>query len=264
MLKIRMHAIYDHFPEHNPFENEPCIECYSDTKVFDCNCKTGRNIALLLEPKSMISDAYKFVAENPRYFEYIFTHDSELLELPQSRLLLWGDVWIDTDSKKTKGISICTSYKNWCSLHNARLELARYFENGDIVDVFFGDWNNPKIPNINPKDYLEEYKFSIVIENDIDEYWYTEKILNCFATKTIPIYVGATRIGDVFNIDGIIQVDNWKVIPEMVKTLNIDAEYEKRLSAIEDNYNRVKPYKVNWKQRFFNDYGDILEELLNE
>ena len=126
MIKIKMHAMYDHFPDHNPQPGEPFIDCYSDSHVFECN-GPGKNIALLLEPRSMLRDADRYVDEHPEYFRYIFTHDSKLLQLPQARELNWADVWLTTDSSKTKGISLMTSFKNWCPLHKARLELAEYF-----------------------------------------------------------------------------------------------------------------------------------------
>ena len=265
MIRLKMHAMYDHFPELNPINDlEPHINCYSDTYVNMCT-GPGLNIAMLLEPRSMIGPAYDWVEEHESYFRYIFTHDSKLLRLPQARMLNWADVWLTTDSEKTKGISICTSYKNWCPYHNVRLEIANYYKDRPKVDVFFGDWNNPSIPNVEARDYLEHYKFSIIVENDIDEFWYTEKLLNCFATKTVPIYIGATRISEVFNAEGIIQLkDDWQYIYKLIYDMDIDAAYEYRKEAIEDNFRRVDPWKVDWKKRFFSHYGSLLEELLND
>ena len=261
MIRIKMHAMYDHFPDHNPVEGEPFIDCYSDTYVEQCK-GPGNNIALLLEPRSMIGPAYKYVAAHPDYFRYIFTHDSYLLNLPQSRMLNWSDVWLTTDSPKTKGISLVTSPKDWCPLHHARLELYNYFKDRPEVDCFYGDWNNSEIPNIQPQDYLENYKFSIIIENDLDDYWYTEKILNCFSTKTVPIYVGAGKIDEIFNGNGLIWAD-CEDIPFIVEDLDLDYAYEFRKEAIEDNFKRVEPWKTPWKERFFRDYGDLLEEMMN-
>lgn len=266
MIRIKMHAMYDHFPDHNPVEGEPFIDCYSDTYVEQCK-GPGDNIALLLEPRSMIGPAYEYVAAHPDYFRYIFTHDSYLLNLPQSRMLNWSDVWLTTDSVKDKGISLVTSPKDWCPLHHARLQLYQHFRKSNVVDTFYGDWNNPELPNIKPEDYLEHYKFSIIIENDIDDYWFTEKILNCFSTKTVPIYVGARKINELFNNDGIIEVKDWKKIPKIVEKLSqCDMEkiyYNIMSPAIEDNFKRVDPWKTPWKERFFRDYGDLLEGMMN-
>lgn len=260
MIRLKMHAMYDHFPDYNPAPGEDYISCFSDTYVKECT-EPGRNFALLLEPRSMIGDAYNYVYEHSDFFAYIFTHDSQLLKLPQARYLNWADVWLTTDSEKNKNISLVTSPKNWCPLHAARLELFERFKNDSRVDTFYGDWNNPNIPNIRPEDYLEHYKFSIIIENDIDDFWFTEKVLNCFSTKTVPIYVGARKLYQVFNPDGFIQVDDWHEVPKIIDMLEVDRAYYNRLAAIEDNFKRVEPYKIKWKERFFRDYGALLEDL---
>lgn len=263
MIRFKMHAIYDHFPENNYIDGEPWLECYSDHRIEECTEYKKNNIAMLLEPRSLLPNAYEFALQHADRFEVIFTHDSELLKLPNTRMLLWADVWHTSDCEKNKKISLVSSPKDWCPLHKARLELAKQFQCSDKVQVFMGDWNNPNVPNYSAKDYLDEFRFSIVIENDLDDYWFTEKILNCFATMTIPIYVGAKRIGDIFNADGIIQVDDWKAIPEIVRALNTAYEYKSRLSAVYDNYERVKAYQMPWKQRFFSDYYELLNEVQN-
>ena len=72
MVKIKMHAIYDHFPEHNPLPGEKYIDAYGDLKVTECK-GPGKNIALLFEPRALIQDAYDYVYNHPEYFSYIFT-----------------------------------------------------------------------------------------------------------------------------------------------------------------------------------------------
>lgn len=264
MIKIKMHAMYDHFPDHNPVEGEPYIDCYADTYVRNC-INDENNIALLLEPRSMIGDAYDYVLTHYKQFKYIFTHDSQLLRLPNAKMLNWADVWLTTDSEKDMGISLCTSPKDWCPLHHARLELYNYFKEHGGVDCFYGDWNNSEIPNIKPEDYLEHYKFSIIIENDIDDFWFTEKILNCFSTKTVPIYVGARKIDEIFNGGGIIHADNCQDVIHIIEHLIHDEEilYEMMKNAIDDNFKRVEPWKTPWKERFFRDYGNLLEEMIH-
>lgn len=257
-MNINMHAMYDHFPDHH--NGNPTIECYSDTHVTECK-SPGRNIALLLEPKSMIGDAYAYVKAYNGYFKYIFTHDSELLRLPQARMLNWADVWCRTDSEKTKGISLMSSWKNWCPLHSARLQLANILDNNPKVDCYGSFRPGDKDKWVDARIAHEHYKFAVVVENDIDEFWYTEKLLNCLSNKVVPIYVGATKIGEIFNTDGMILVDDWRDIPSIVHNLDIDAEYEKRRDAIEDNFERSIPYDVNWKERFFRDYGGLLESI---
>lgn len=260
------HRLYTGFFQELCPESDNAIDVYYDQAVWDAKKENANNqIAILLEPRSMIKDAYLYVGAHPDYFKYIFTHDSFLLTFENAYEVNWGNVWLTTDSEKTKGISICTSLKNWCPLHDARLFIANYYKDRPEVDVFFGDWDSHPIE---AKDYLEHYKFSIVIENDIDDYWYTEKILNCFATKTIPIYVGAKKISVRFNPNGICQIKNWDEIPkfvDMIYKIGPDAFYKNAVmqEAINDNFYRVVPYKISWKDRFIHDYGQLLEEMMS-
>lgn len=95
---------------------------------------------------------------------------------------------------------------------------------------------------------LKDYRYQIVIENQITPFGFTEKIVSCFDAQTVPIYLGATKIGDFFNEDGIIilreeDLDN---LEEILSKCN-EKDYEERLPAILDNYNRVKEkYRNSW------------------
>ena len=268
MVKIDMRAMYDHFPDRHPAAGEKHLTFWSDSYVPKCSHGSRTNVAMLLEPRSMLGPAYEYVLQHHDYFGAIFTHDSEILrKCSHAHPLVWADVWLTTDSEKTKGISLCTSPKNWCPLHDGRLRLYEYYKDKDDVDTFYGNWNDPKLPAIDARDYLEHYKFSIVIENDIDDLWYTEKILNCFATKTVPIYVGSHAIGKLFDPEGIVKIEKWEDVPYAVLYLQLsglDKEYALRQQAIEENFKRVEQYKTPWKERFFRDYEPLLEELLNE
>lgn len=254
------------FEDMRPEPGEKYTEIFYDQATMDCQNKNA--VAVLLEPRALVSDAYEYVESHPDNFKYIFTHDSRILKNDNARLLNWSNVWLTTDSEKTKNISICSSWKDWCPLHKARLELAREFDYpGSGVDCF-GNFREPPGSEAwtDPRDYLEHYKFSIVIENDIDDYWITEKVLNCFATKTVPIYVGSPKISGMFNPLGIIQVpaDAWENIPLIISKINADAQYKYCLPGVEDNYKLVEPWKVPWKDRFLRDYAELLEGAQND
>lgn len=263
-MKIKTYSYDDHFPDHHPAEGEPFIRCYVGDFCYREKVVPG-NIAIMFEPRSIEPRGFEFVDRHPDMFKYIFTHDSKLLRLPNARFFLWCSIWCKADVEKTKGISLIATHKRLCELHEARAKLARYFDANGLVDCY-GTYKDPlgKEGWVDSYTAHAEYKFAIAIENYIDDCWFTEKILNCFSTKTVPIYVGARKINEFFNADGIIQVSDWKDIPELVRNLDIDAEYEKRKVAIEDNYERVKPYGVNWRDRFFDKYGDLLEEMYDD
>ena len=258
MVKFSMHSIYG---DASPFPDRKGndFELYCDTKVEDCK-GPGRNIAMLLEPRSMIGNAYDYVAAHPEYFKAIFTHDDRLLNLDHAHLFLWCDVWCESDSEKTKGISLISSWKNWCPLHITRLNLAKYYDNRPEVDCF-GTFRGDKQALVDAREAHDAYKFAIVIENDIDKLWFTEKVLNCFATKTIPIYIGATDLWRFFNEQGVIRAKDEEDVKRIVAELDVDREYKKRLDAVNENFWRVEYFKTPWRQRFYEDYEDLLERL---
>jgi len=76
--------------------------------------------------------------------------------------------------------------------------------------------------------------FSIVIENSIYPKYYTEKITDCFATGTIPIYYGDESISEDFDRNGIIFIDEIDVndlTPEL---------YQTKLNSVINNYSLVQ------------------------
>ena len=62
--------------------------------------------------------------------------------------------------------------------------------------------------------------------------------------QTIPIYIGARKIDDFFNPDGIIKMDVKDVnnLETILKQCTKE-EYEQRLPAILDNFERVQCYR---------------------
>jgi hypothetical protein len=60
---------------------------------------------------------------------------------------------------------------------------------------------------------------------------------------TIPIYLGATKISDFFNSEGVIQIPSQKIdaVEKIIKD-STKENYESRIPAIIDNFLRVKNY----------------------
>ena len=89
---------------------------------------------------------------------------------------------------------------------------------------------------------LLPYYFSVVIENDKYDDYFTEKITDCFVTGTIPIYWGTKNIGKYFDTDGIIQIlsdEPIKEIDSITKMLTSHMYYD-RIKAVKNNLERVK------------------------
>ena len=82
--------------------------------------------------------------------------------------------------------------------------------------------------------------FSIAIENGVYSNYYTEKIMDCFATGTVPVYMGSPDIGDMFNPNGIITIDENFDLADLNKDL-----YESMSDAIEENFELQKTHRIS-------------------
>lgn len=260
-MNINLISYYDHFPNHKPLPFEPCIDMYNDNFVRE---STEGSCALLIEPRSICPKAYEYVEKNWNKFRYIFTHDSKLLNIcDNAKLILWGvgnaNYSCFSNVKKTKLVSMVSSNKELCELHIARKALARKLKSNPNVDVM-GTVDGGLFKNT--FQIYAEYKFSIAFENYIDDYWFTEKICNCFANRTIPIYYGAKKIDELFNGQGIIHCHSVEDIVEVVespKMLRYIYDSDIARKAMEDNFNRVKQY-TDFETWFFKEYGELLNE----
>jgi hypothetical protein len=169
-------------------------------------------------------------------FEQIWTHNDELLSLHSK--FKWTPsygVYIKEFGihPKTKMASMITSNKRWTRQHEIRHDFA--MANQDKIDVFGRGIN--EIPN--KEIGLKDYMFSFAVENDTYDTYFTEKILDCFATGTIPVYMGTKKVVEYFNPDGIIFFEGTFDLSQLTEEL-----YQSKMDAIKDNYDRVQKYSV--------------------
>jgi hypothetical protein len=93
-------------------------------------------------------------------------------------------------------------------------------------------WNSKQI-------CFKESMFHIGVENVNYKNWYTEKIADSFATKTIPIYWGCSNLEELgYDERGIIRFNNTSELVNIVNSLTPDL-YNKMLPYIEHNYKEV-------------------------
>lgn len=226
-------------------ERDMCFftdSCLPQVDSVRSKCK----IAWLLEPPTIRGDSYEFVKRNLHKFTYVFTYLKELVDDEKVFLAPIGGCWIPGPYgdirnipnqyniyDKSKSVSIVASDKAWLRGHKLRHEVVENFRSQ--LDVY-GRVYNPVEYKI---DTLKDYKYSIVIENSICDDYFTEKLIDCFVTGTIPIYWGTKNIGDYFNKNGIIQFDT---IDQLRGILNNLPEVSPQ--DISDNFERAHLYTV--------------------
>jgi hypothetical protein len=129
-----------------------------------------------------------------------------------------------------------TSNKNLCEVHQKRIDIANKFKSK--LDLYGLGFNKIAYKN----EGLNDYCFSIVVENYQTPGYYTEKILDCFLTGVVPIYLGDPDIGSVYDPNGIITYnDNFDV-----KDISVDL-YVSKFSYIFENY---KTSVINYQNNY--------------
>lgn len=118
-----------------------------------------------------------------------------------------------------------------------------------------GDYNSNEIIN-----FYSQYKFVICLENTKQETYITEKIINGFLAKTIPIYWGSDSITDYFNEERFINISNfnedtiYNALNNIELLINNDDEYLKIVN---------KPiFKNNYLNRTINNISNDIKKLL--
>jgi hypothetical protein len=222
------------------------VEIFTDNNLDDVDKSSAKcKIAWIIESPKIHAGIYKKIAEKNFYtkFDLIVTFYKPLLKMgPRFASYVFGGCWIeDKDWKiyeKTKEISIISSAKKTTSGHRLRHKIIRLFK-GNIDGVFGGGYQflDKKI------DGLKDYKYSIVVENTKCENYFTEKIVDCFAVGTIPIYWGCPNIGDFFDMRGIYTFDNMWQLRRILKKIESDPnDYEHKLSYIKNNFEVARKY----------------------
>lgn len=243
--------------------DSPTKTCvFTDSHIVMGTAKEVRcyvKIALVLEPRSIRSDVVEYLLNDDSDYNLILTHDSELLDkslkaYPCPAVLHFAEDW--SEPKKSKLVSMIASGKNWAPGHVLRQEAMQRLR--DKVDLF-GREVNP----IEKKDTgLRDYMFSVAIENSKDEFYFTEKLLDCFTTKTVPIYWGADCVNSMslsgFNASGVITFDTLEELEHIINNLSEDA-YNKMKRAIDWNhhmatqhYNSAESYILQFFEGYFN------------
>ena len=260
MNKMRLISLYEGYGNPDLWDKDSEVYAITDNFVSDpkyWGIRYNKKVALMVEPRSFIPEAYKYLEEHYMEFKYIFTFDDILLKLPNARRMQYGTYWCTSDEKKTKGVSMICSEKTFLEGHRKRQEVARRLHDEKLADVM-GKWNGGEY--VDTIEAFRDYKFNVAMENDKQDYYFTEKLCNCFANKVVPIYYGARKIGEFFDMKGIIYIEDRDTIPDVIRNLDIDKEYAKRKKAIDKNYELVKEFR-SYDDYLYKTYEKEIEEM---
>ena len=239
-----------------------------DTHFYGPEAMTGTlgkpavKYGMLTESRTIVPKDYEVFHRNrglEKDFRYIFTYDDRILnEIENARFYpvaagIWNSEMREGRYReKDRDLSILSSDKVMCALHRFRLELARLCKREGLADTFGRFDGGGYVEKVD--ETLNRYRFSMIIENDVSDYYFSERLTSCFAAQTVPVYLGARRIGEFFNTDGMILLGSADL--EEAESLLAECtreRYEAMLPAVLDNYERVKEY-VNMQDYLYEHY----------
>lgn len=228
--------------DRTPINNNDKYIFYTDYSLDQVRNNDLTKIGWLLESPDITATSYRWLSYNNNKFDFVLTHNKELLDRDENfKFCPTGGCWIKPDDQKiynkTKIISIIASAKRQTHGHILRHQSILEFRNK--LDVYGRGYN----PIDYKLDALRDYAFSLTIENTKKDYYFTEKLIDCFMTGTVPIYWGCPSIGNFFNTDGMIIFDTISDLEKILKEISID-KYIKMKSAIDDNFERAKEYLI--------------------
>ena len=226
--------VYDGSGEVNIYVSQRALDALNDT--------SGKPTYIwLLESKQIIPQYYQWIIDNYEFVtsrvDGIFSCDKELCaKYPKISYSVINAVpWVQDRKvhKKTKLVSMIASNKRMCEGHARRLQFVDKFR--DKLDFYGRGFNEISCK----EDGLRDYMFSVGIENAVYDTYFTEKLTDCFACGTIPIFYGCKGVTEYFNEDGIIFLDDNFDLSTLTKDL-----YYSKIDAIKDNFERSINFPV--------------------
>lgn len=257
-------TLFGHVPDDRRyFDWDRNVNAYNYVFMTDASIKNhgmfnGKTkYAWMIESPEITTDEYGWLAQNATQFNKVFTFKRSLLDSDPVRFKFvpGGSCWIKEKDwglhPKTKLVSMITSNKNFTSGHHLRHRIVQRLRSK--IDLYGRGFND--IPD--KIEGLKDYMFSFAIENTKEDYYFTEKLIDCFMTGTVPIYYGCPSIAQFFNPNGIIQIDNLAEAETMLNSLTPDM-YQKMLPAIRDNYERCIRQFLSYEDFMYFNYPELL------
>jgi len=243
--------------------NEGDIVIYSNNFFHKTEPLAKRNIAYFCEPIEGQQHCYNWLKQNLDNFDIVLTWARELLEIhpEKCKVQLLGTTWIPESERnihpKTKLASMIVSNKRQTSGHRLRHKIADHLiDQGNLnVDFFggrFGNLPQPQAigsetlysihhPSNRKIDALKNYMFTICILPCKVDYYFDEKLIDCFLTGTVPIFWGCPSIGKFFDTRGMLIFDTFEECIDLLKKINTETYYN-MLPYIEENFEEAKKY----------------------
>lgn len=252
-----MHQTYKPIVFANHELNIPDLNWQVSVSVdcFNFNDASPFRIFWQLEPEE-IGQVEKKLIQNHKFYDLILTYNNEVLSQCHNAVLFCNNgVWTQENdiSQKQYQVSFLTSNKEMCRGH--KLRVATFNRLRDHLNQEY----TPPLPikmHMSPP-YLQDkrsmlvpFQYAISFQNSQQHSYFSEILLDCFATRTIPIFWGCANLSEYFNMDGVFDLGEVYTaslaetkIKEILASLTPEYYYSSKVqAAIEDNYHRSLQY----------------------
>ena len=205
--------------------------------------ETKENYAWILEPPIVNGENYFHMPRINNKFKYVFSYFKHLSNMIDNHIFVpHGGTWLREEDiaihTKSKLVSFLFSDKNWNGFHKSRHQLYSLIKDNKDVS-FYGSGCEKNIPF--KIEALKDYYFSIIIENSVEDAYFTEKLIDCLLSGTIPIYLGTKQIGEYFNTDSMILFNDVSEIPDILSKLTPEL-YFSLIEGVKENFEKAKDY----------------------
>jgi len=214
------------------------LQLWSDLRKYEktllihgCESEDRNNIK-----KQLIGHGHKFTK--------VYSFDKDVVDnVKGTELFCFGSSWLVAKKKdysneynidKKFKLSFIRSVKRILPGHKFRYEIEDLFDKKYNFELFF-----PKERIENKGVLFNDSMFHLTIENGRHENYFTEKIIDCFMSYTVPIYWGSPNIAEYFDKNGIICFNTKEELANILYNLTPE-DYFSRLESVKKNYKIAK------------------------
>ena len=266
--ETRIHSYWFRPPGPIPHLHEQSIISIDDDTIPLSDAPDTPTVFVQFEPR-IVQDLVGYVHKNASRFHTIFTFDHDLLmAYPHARFYSAVQSWIPREYHENINVSlkeykISTLAGSKCINHSAghMLRQAIHYRQHELsrfpITFFRSSFQRPPLPDLGNNPFLttntstnhkeslfHTFQFAIVIENTTQRNYFSEKLIDCLITKTIPIYYGGVNIHQFFNTTGwiILPTTSIEYLYSRLETLHPDY-YHSYQEIIEQNYQKAITYR---------------------
>jgi len=213
----------------------------------DLPVKADTSIVVHMEPLQGTSRYGDWAQPDSTRFMHVHSRDfaTNFLEW---HLDISYDHLATTSPTKSADLSAIVTGKRLSLGHHFRLDLIHHLESiGQAIDVFGLDNNESfrsyrgELPWLDKREGLTPYRYTIAVENNSENNYVTEKLVDAILSECLPFYWGCPNLEDIIDPDSFIRLplDDLEASTRLIQEAITNNEYSRRLPAIRRSKERI-------------------------